>query len=150
MIRANLTGTVYPVGDLVIWLIPTDNDMVSVILHWGAVTGAQEYKIYKSTTSPISGYALLDSTTNTQWIDSDAVIDYGISFYYVTVDNTLESQVIGSRGDDVSIGSAARGQVSTSVNDWNRNRGSLRPEISRVTAEDSRVQSGEGGRIGGK
>ena len=140
MIRANLTGTVFPVMDLVIWLIPTDTDMVSAILDWSAVAGAAEYKIYKSTTSPTSGYTLIDSTTVTQWTDANAAVNHVNSYYYVTVDHVLDSPVTGARRVDPAIGPVAGDHVSSSLISGYRQRKFTHPEINRVTNEDFQIQ----------
>ncbi len=81
-----LPGTV---DDLLITLSSGTDDSTNITLLWSPTENAQQYHIYKSTTAPDSGFALLGSTTDTTYVDTDAIILESTSFYYVTADNEL-------------------------------------------------------------
>ena len=140
MLRANLTGAIPPVVDLVIYLIATDPPMVSAVLDWSTVAGAAEYKIYKSTTSPTSGYALVDSTTLTQWTDPSAVVGTVHSFYYVTVDNVTNSPPVAAVPGTPAIGPVARDQGASSFNSTYQ-RIFARPEKANASTVDLQTQT---------
>ncbi len=76
------------VDDLVISL-STGTDVDHVVLSWTPAAGAQQYHIYKSTTSPDSGFVQIGSTVDTSYTDTYAVAVNNTSFYYVTADNEL-------------------------------------------------------------
>jgi hypothetical protein len=87
MLHANVVaGAVAAVNDLVIEVYEVIDEANTVRLSWSSVTGAAEYKIYKSY-DPTSGYTLVDSTMSTTWIEPDALVGTEQSFYYVTADN---------------------------------------------------------------
>jgi len=54
-----------------------------IALGWAKVLNATEYKIYKSTDSWQTGYEVVAITSETSYIDSNAVIDNSRSFYRV-------------------------------------------------------------------
>jgi parallel beta-helix repeat protein len=72
-----------PVDDLVITL----SSSTDITLIWSAISGAQQYHIYKSTTDPYSGFTLIDSIADTNYTDTNVLINELKSFYYVTADN---------------------------------------------------------------
>jgi hypothetical protein len=75
------------VPTVVITLSPqTMDEMAHAVLTWDDV-GANQYHIYKSTTSTDSGFVLISSTVDTSYIDTSAVVSNTKSFYYVTADN---------------------------------------------------------------
>jgi len=39
-------------------------------IYWSSISGAEEYKIYKRTGSPSGSYYLVDTTTQTSWVDN--------------------------------------------------------------------------------
>ena len=138
MIRANISGGVPPVVDLVIWLVDTD-ERVSAVLDWSTVAGAAEYKIYKSTTSPTSGFALVDSTTLTQWTDASAVVGTVLSFYYVTADNVLDSPVTAASRITPAVGPVARDQGVSSISRYQQ-RQLAHPEKANASTLDLQTQ----------
>jgi parallel beta-helix repeat protein len=73
------------VDDLVISLYGAG--LHHIILQWSPVIGAVQYHIYKSTTSWQAGFNLLNSVTDTAYIDNNAITGNAKSFYYVTTDN---------------------------------------------------------------
>jgi len=75
------------IDDLIITLSSSTDDSTNITLTWTPVAGAVQYHIYKSTTDPGSGYVLIGSTGETAYVDTDAVIGSGKSFYYVAADN---------------------------------------------------------------
>jgi hypothetical protein len=81
------TGHPDPISDLVITMSSSIDDSTDVTLTWSPMPGAQQYYIYKSTTNPTSGFVLIGSTAETTYVDTDAIIDESICFYYVTSDN---------------------------------------------------------------
>jgi parallel beta-helix repeat protein len=88
MIRSNVTSMVLPaIDDLVISLQQGLDEVAHVALTWSPVSGAMQYNIYKSTEDWQTGYVLIDSTTEANYIDFNAVPTEGISFYYVTAKN---------------------------------------------------------------
>jgi len=89
-IGADEIGAVGPpeaVDDLVITLSSSTDDSTNITLIWSPVVGAVQYHVYKSTTEPTSGFVLIGSTGETAYVDTDAVIGSGKSFYYVAADN---------------------------------------------------------------
>jgi hypothetical protein len=76
-----------------IGLAATDPEMVTAILDWDPVPDAAQYKIYKSYTSSTSGFALVDSTTLTQWTDTGVVAGAPTCFYYVTADDVARDHI---------------------------------------------------------
>jgi hypothetical protein len=85
-----------PVDDLIVSL-SGDSLMEHVVLSWSPAQCAQAYHVYRSTTNPGSGYLLLGSTTDTTYVDTDAVVGESTSFYYVTAGSeALDSSVTQS------------------------------------------------------
>jgi len=80
-------GPPVAVDDLVITLSGITRDVTDITLTWSPALGAVQYHIYKSITSPESGFVLIGSTSDTTYIDSSALQTGAMSFYYVTVDN---------------------------------------------------------------
>lgn len=76
-------GSLEPVEDLVI----TMPSMQDASLHWSPVSGAVQYHVYKSTTSPDSGFTLVSSTPDTFYVDTSAITNDTRSFYYIIVDD---------------------------------------------------------------
>jgi uncharacterized delta-60 repeat protein len=71
--------------------VPTDFTLTlslpHAILQWSPVLGISQYHIYKSVTSPYSGFVAIGSTSDTCYTDSSAVVGNNGSFYYITSDN---------------------------------------------------------------
>jgi hypothetical protein len=75
------------VDDLIITLSSTTDDSTNITLFWSPTENTQQYHIYKSTTDPGSGFALLGSTADTTYTDFSVIINELKGFYYVTADN---------------------------------------------------------------
>ena len=75
------------VDDLIITLSTATDDSTHITLIWSPALNAQQYHIYKSITSPTSGFTLIGSTPDTTYTDTNAIIDESKSFYFVTSDN---------------------------------------------------------------
>jgi len=89
-IGADEVGVAGPPGvvdDLTITLSSSTDDSTNITLSWSPALNAQQYHIYKSTTSPESGFVLIGSIINTICTDSNAIVGQTKSFYYVTADN---------------------------------------------------------------
>jgi hypothetical protein len=89
-IGADEVGVASPPGvvdDLIITLSGFTDDRTNITLSWSPALNAQQYHIYKSTTSPESGFVLIGSTTDNTYTDSNAIVGQIKSFYYVTADN---------------------------------------------------------------
>jgi parallel beta-helix repeat protein len=103
LVRANLAGGIE--SPLVTISVVTGVDEVTdAVLDWEPITGAAEYKIYKSTT--VAGpYTLIDSTTGTQYVDVGAVVAGEFSsFYYVTADNVARGATVARATPNGAIG----------------------------------------------
>jgi parallel beta-helix repeat protein len=103
MIRANILGAIPAVDDLVIGLVDVDL-ATHATLTWSAVPGAVEYKIYKSTTDPNTGFTLIDSTANLTYTDNNAVPGVVKSFYYVTASDVALDAGVASRPSTTAVG----------------------------------------------
>ncbi len=111
--EVGIVGSPEPVEDLVITLSSSTDDSTDITLIWSPISGAQQYHIYKSTTDPDSGFALIGSITDTTYTDTDVVIGGTRSFYYVTADNELlESGVARHSSPSRSKSSALHWQSS--------------------------------------
>jgi len=75
------------IDDLIITLSGSTDDSTNITLFWSPVVGAVQYHVYKSTTDPATGYALIGSTAATSYTDTNAIPGIVKSYYYVTADN---------------------------------------------------------------
>jgi parallel beta-helix repeat protein len=73
-----------PIDDLVITLSSNTN----ITLSWSPVINALSYHIYKSTV-PGGEFGHIGSTSDTAYVDVDAVVNASAGFYYVTTDYGL-------------------------------------------------------------
>jgi hypothetical protein len=73
-----------PIDDLVITLSSNTN----ITLSWSTLMNALSYHIYKSTV-PGAEFGHIGSTSDTAYVDVDAVVNASAGFYYVTTDYGL-------------------------------------------------------------
>jgi len=118
LVRANVSASLEPV------LVTIRAIGANAVLDWASVPGAVEYKIYKA--SVVGGpYALIDSTSGTQYVDVGAVGSGLKSFYYVTADNVARDFAVSQAP---AIGPVAVDRAAQAPSYWDlRKQNSGRP-----------------------
>jgi len=137
MVRANVSAALEPV------LVTIRAIGANAVLDWASVPGAVEYKIYKAST--VGGtYALIDSTSGTQYVDIGAVGAGTKSFYYVTADNVARDFAVSQAP---AIGPVAVDRAAQAPSYWDlRKQNSGRPlSASTIGLGAARETSGSRG-----